>query len=440
LKTSDADRTFCEARANHRRRPSKIVPIIIYSFSLIIALLCCSCSVLGLKSHITKMEQYGSVVIQVSPPPDHIVPTYALAWTPTETGELQSAGFQRLRADGFAAFSLQTNQTYSVGVFTDENGNGKFDVGEPAGIVTNVTANALGDPLAYSKILHISPTRKHNLPLGTVIEIPNTNDTLGMVLEMAVGDVVPLADPRFAMETGSGGLWRPFDFLNQNTMGIYFTEPYDPKRIPVIFVYGIGGSPQDWSYIFEHLDRTRYQLWFYHYPSGLRLSRAAHALAMGLNILHEREGFAACDVVAHSMGGLVAGKAIQDIATMDATNFIPKFISISTPWGGHKAASMGIRYFKKPVPSWIDVAPKSDFLKSIYANRFPLGTQYYLIYGEIPSAPSVEGEDDGVVTVESELDPHIRKRALSISHLPYGHVEILSQPTTVKQILELLEP
>ncbi|WP_156346379.1 hypothetical protein [Verrucomicrobium spinosum] len=43
---------------------------------------------------------------------------------------------------------------------------------------------------------------------------------------------------------GGSGLWRPLGFLSGNTLGLYFTEPYDPGRIPVVFVYGIGGGPR----------------------------------------------------------------------------------------------------------------------------------------------------------------------------------------------------
>ena len=384
------------------------------------------------------MEQYGSVTIQVSPPPDGTAPTYALAWTGAADGNLESAGCQRLRADGLASFSLLTNRTYSVGAFTDENGNGKYDVGEPAGWVTNVCPVALGDPKARGRILKFPLTREHDLPPDTVFEIPNTNASLGMVLEVAVGDVVPLADARFTSEAGSGGLWRPFDFLNQNATGIYFTEPYDPKRMPVVFVYGIGGSPQDWDYIINNFDRTHYQLWFFHYPSGMRLSRVAGALAASLEILKERHGFMECDVVAHSMGGLVSDEAIREAVTEAGADFIPKFVSISTPWGGHKAAALGVRYLKKPVPSWVDVAPDSDFLKSVYASGLPAGTRFDLIYGEIPKAAGVQGKDDGVVTVKSELDLRISKNAASIYHLPYGHVQILNEPDTLKQVENFL--
>jgi len=399
----------------------------------------CSCSLLGLNGHLTKMEQYGSVTIQVTPPPKESAPTYALAWTTLDDGEMETVGYHRLRADGLAYFSLRTNFTYSVGAFTDENGTGRFEDGEPGGCVTNVHPSALNDPAARRKIRHFALTRDHHLPPNLVIDIVDTNNPLGTTVQIAVGDVAQLDDPQFASETGSRGLWRPFDFMCQNVPGIYYTEPYDPKRVPVVFVYGIGGSPQDWSYVMQHFDRTRYQLWFFHYPSGMRLAREAWSLAACLDILKERDGFAQCDVVAHSMGGLVSNEAIQEAVAREGTNFIAKFVSISTPWGGHEAASLGVRYLDKPVPSWKDVAPESDFLKSLYTNPVPSGTAHDLIYGEIPISAGVPGEDDGVVTVKSELDPRICKHATMVNHLPYGHVEILNQPQTTRLVLDFLD-
>src|SRR5262249_4491088 len=163
----------------------------------------------------------------------------------------------------------------------------------------------------------------------TVIAVPKENKELGGELRVALGDVVSLDERRFAADAGGGGLWRPLTFLSNNTMGIYFTEPYDPKRIPVLFVYGIGGSPQDMRYLMEHFDKKRYQCWFLHYPSGMRLGRVARMAATGLNILRRREGFTQCYVVAHSMGGLVAYAAIDDSAKTAGRNLIPKFVTIS---------------------------------------------------------------------------------------------------------------
>ena len=384
------------------------------------------------------MEAHGAIAVQVSPVPS-TAPTYALAWTAANGEKPESAGLQQVGPDGVASFLLRIDRTYAVGAFTDENGNHAYDVGEPADYIRDVRPLSLSDPNVQPRILKLNLQPRHGLPAGTTIAIPKENKELGGELNLALGEVVSLDDKRFATDVGGGGLWRPLDFLSNNRLGIYFTEPYDPRRIPVLLVYGIGGTPQDWRYFSYQFDRKRYQLWFFHYPSGARLGRLSHAMAAGLNLLRQRYGFTQCDVIAHSMGGLVAAAGINEAVRTAGVNFIPKFVSISTPWGGHQAAEAGIRRLKKPVPSWLDVAPNSEFLERMYLSRLPGGTRHLLIYGSKPGGPFwLKGENDRVVTVESETDPRIKNSAARVIHLPYEHVEILSEQKTLAETLRFL--
>lgn len=330
-----------------------------------------ACSIIGLRKHVETMESRGGITVRVTPSPKGPAPTYALAWRMENGTRKDSAGFQPVRADGLASFNLRMDNLYRVGAFTDENRNGAYDAGEPLDYLKDVKPVPLGDPLAKPKIWLLSLRRDHGLPAGTTIQIPKENKELGGKTNLALGDVASLSEKRFAPDAGGSGLWRPLDFLTANTLGIYFTGPYDPKRIPILFVYGIGGSPQDWLYFIDHFDRKHYQLWFYHYPSGLRLDRVSGVMAAGLRTLKQRHGFSKCYVVAHSMGGLVSRTAITSAVADEGVNFIPKFVSISTPWGGHEAAESGVRYLKKPVPSWLDMLPGSDFLLKMYATPLP---------------------------------------------------------------------
>lgn len=398
-----------------------------------------SCSILGLHQEVTDMERVGGVTLQVTPPPRGKAPTYALAWRVEDGKPKDSAGLQQIGPDGIASFNLRLDSTYNIGACTDENGNGAYDAGEPAAMQTGVRPVPLSDPDARPKIWKLTLARGDRFPPGTVIRVPEENKALGGKTNLALGEVVSPDEKRFAEDAGGGGLWRPLDFLSGNSPGIYFTEPYDPRRIPVVLVYGIGGSPQDWRYLIDHLDRKRHQLWFYHYPSGMRLNRAAGALASGLRVLRERYRFAQCDVVAHSMGGLVARAAISQAVAAEGVNFIPRFVTISTPWGGHKAAEHGVRHLRKPVPSWLDVNTNSPFLLGLYATPLPRGTTHDLIYGSIEGGPFwIKEKNDGVVTVDSETDPRIAKSAASTKYFPREHVEILNRPETAAYVDGLL--
>jgi pimeloyl-ACP methyl ester carboxylesterase len=401
-------------------------------------LLFSACTIVGLKQHLENMEAFGVVTVRVSPPPDGSKPTYALAWIEKQS-QLRSAGLQRIGADGVASFILRIDRTYYIGAFTDLNGNQSYDVGEPGDYIPGVTPVSLGESADKVKVLELTLHSGHNLPPGTTIAIPEEDKELGRQLDLALGEIASFDDPQFTTDAGGSGLWRPLDFLSHNQPGIYFMEPYDPNRIPVLLVYGIGGTPQDMRYLAEHFDRKRYQVWLFHYPSGMRLDRVSRSMATGLLILKERYGFLRCDVVAHSMGGLVARSAINQAVQIAGVNYIPRFVSISTPWGGHSAASAGIRRLRKPVPSWIDVAPESDFLKKIYATPLAPGTLHLLIYGSKEGGPFwLKGANDGVVTVESETDPRIKKNAAKVVYLPFGHVDILEQEKTLAETLKFI--
>lgn len=417
----------------------KIHPIVFRVIPILCMSLLASCSILGLRKQVDTLESYGAVSLLVSPRPTSAAPTYALAWTMKDGKPDESAGFQRVGADGLASMGLRMDNVYRVGAFTDENGNNAYDPGEPIGIVKDVRPSALSVANAKAATFKIQRKRNHSLPPGTVVNLPKPSKKLGAKIGVSLGEVVSIEEKRFASDAGGSGLWKPVNFLTENTLGIYLTEPFDPNRIPLVLVYGIGGSPQEWRYLVKNLDRKRYQVWFYHYPSGMRLERVARALATGLKMLKQQHGFAYCNVVAHSMGGLVSGAAIHDVTKVEGSDFVRHFVTISTPWGGHAAAKLGIRFLKKPVPSWLDVAPGSDFLKRLHTEPFPAGMRFDMIYGSIEDGPFyLKGENDGVVTVASETDPHITKRASSITHYPYGHVDILNKPDTLAKLHAIL--
>ena len=56
--------------------------------------------------------------------------------------------------------------------------------------------------------------------------------------------------------------------------GLYFLQPYDPDRIPVVFVHGLISTPFDWVKTINGLQadpeiRKRYQFWVFAYPTGI---------------------------------------------------------------------------------------------------------------------------------------------------------------------------
>jgi pimeloyl-ACP methyl ester carboxylesterase len=177
----------------------------------------------------------------------------------------------------------------------------------------------------------------------------------------------------------------------------------------------------------EKIDRSRYQPWFYVYPSGMRLAKAAEALDGGVKQLHERYGFHRLHVVAHSMGGLVSREFILRNAIIGGNRYIDTFITFSSPWDGHEAAAMGVKYAPQVVPSWRDMKHGSDFLQHLYDRRLKGRVKHHLFYSHRASrSPILPAENDGTVSVASQTRPEARADAVEVRGFDEDHISILS--------------
>ena len=96
------------------------------------------------------------------------------------------------------------------------------------------------------------------------------------------------------------------------TTGLYMLQPYDPDRIPVIFVHGLISTARMWRNVINELGtdpklRGRYQCWVFAYPTGNPPAYSAMRLREELDKLHQLHPDAKPYVlVGHSMGGLLS--------------------------------------------------------------------------------------------------------------------------------------
>ena len=97
--------------------------------------------------------------------------------------------------------------------------------------------------------------------------------------------------------------------------GLYAMSPYDPDKIPVIFVHGLMSSPQTWIQMINTLSsdpeiRGNYQFWFYTYSSGNPVLVSAGKMREAVDAVWKQYGkdrnFNRMVIVGHSMGGLLA--------------------------------------------------------------------------------------------------------------------------------------
>jgi pimeloyl-ACP methyl ester carboxylesterase len=145
-------------------------------------------------------------------------------------------------------------------------------------------------------------------------------------VELACDRTTPLAalmaGRRLAMLEWTGLFDSRFNQQGLDT-ALYMSRPYEPGKIPVIFVHGLVSSPRAWVKTINELENTpliesRYQFWVFLYPTGLPIPASARRLRESLervrNVVDPLHSDAALDrtvLVGHSMGGVLSKMMAQ---------------------------------------------------------------------------------------------------------------------------------
>jgi triacylglycerol esterase/lipase EstA (alpha/beta hydrolase family) len=94
--------------------------------------------------------------------------------------------------------------------------------------------------------------------------------------------------------------------------GLYFLQPYDPDRIPIVFVHGLLSTPFNWIKTINGLQadpeiRKRYQFWVFGYPTGNPILYSALRLRKELaKVDRLYPNHRPYVLVGHSMGGIIS--------------------------------------------------------------------------------------------------------------------------------------
>lgn len=100
--------------------------------------------------------------------------------------------------------------------------------------------------------------------------------------------------------------------------GLYMVDPYQPGKIPVVFVHGLLSSPATWMEALNELSqdqnlRERYQFWLYMYPTsgsillnGTDLRENLYKAIAQVDPKGEDQALKHMVLVGHSMGGLLS--------------------------------------------------------------------------------------------------------------------------------------
>src|SRR5260221_5685016 len=106
--------------------------------------------------------------------------------------------------------------------------------------------------------------------------------------------------------------------------GIYLIHPYDPNKIPILFIHGLLSSPISWQNLTNDLCSDpkileHYQPWFFLYPTGQPILESAAQLRedlLTIQRLFDPSGQAIAShhvvIIAHSISGLLGHTLVSD--------------------------------------------------------------------------------------------------------------------------------
>ena len=117
--------------------------------------------------------------------------------------------------------------------------------------------------------------------------------------------------------------WNPIEeYIRPETdpslAGVRMLEPYQPEKIPVLFVHGLFSDPQTYLEMANQIRaqadlHAAYQIWVYRYPTGGNFFLSAAQLRTQLAALlaqcraqHQNNNLDRMVIIGHSLGGLIA--------------------------------------------------------------------------------------------------------------------------------------
>ena len=337
----------------------------------------------------------------------------------------------QVASDSYMAFLPPGN--YDLYVFADLDGDGDFDSEELVGRASAVIAagHPRNDAIVQGPAIVID--REH--PQEAAFRVNEKVRPTSYVY-------TSLDDEFFDTAYGTTGLFNPASFI-AHTQGFLFSlEKYDDAKTTVLFIHGISGTPRDWKFIAEGLDRSRFQPFFFYYPSGLPLDKLGTLLSQIISTIDRHSITSRRKIVlaAHSMGGLVALSAINKLAADGFPASLKLYCSFSTPYAGDEEARRGVETAPLVVPVWRDIAARSEFLQDLVKNPFPKQLPFYLYFSYKDTSRFKLGEtSDGAVTLRSQLVPSLQSAARGVLGFNETHMGILNSEAARESFLRLLD-
>ncbi len=315
---------------------------------------------------------------------------------------------------------------YMIGLLLDYNNDDLFEANELVGSFNQLNPIILNEGDVRTRIdIHQHLDINMDSPFPDQLKIRYNFDS--HIYLAANGQVRKIYDAVFSRENARVGYWSPTNFMESFGANFYMEEPFDPTRIPVIFVHGSNGTPQDWVYFRLRLDK-RFQPVYFYYPSGLRLTLVARLLHEKLIDFTEQHNIRNLCLVAHSMGGLITQEMLTSYGMDIYPDLVGLYVTLATPWSGFESADTAVATSPKKLPFWIDIASRSMFIKKLMNKPLPDKIDHYLFFGR-----------DDQVSRGRALDERAFKNVKGAYAFDVNHSTILSDRRVFRQYQSLLE-
>ena len=402
----------------HRRCASVLVTAALLALA--------GCRLHEVKEQVQRIDSAGMIAGRVITQPDAAQATIVTVFHKQSDTALELYRALPTTEKGTFALNVAAGDYY-VAAFVDRNGDGRHQQDEPGAFYGAPTTVSVAPQDRATISIHVDADSRPTLEGMTVDTTP--------AIAVTSGTVAKLDDARFDPANYSVGLWRPLDFLANPGGGLYMLGEYQPDRVPVIFVHGMGDGPRRWQPAVDSLDRNRFQPWVLYYPTGLRLEAVSNYFSGAVHELRRRYGFAQFAVVAHSMGGLVTRSFVQRLHAHfpDDEKALRIVITVNSPQGGMASATTGVEYSPIVIPSWQDVAAGSEFLKALDARGWPKDVPYHLVF-------SYDGEKngDGTVALASQIPVALQSDAMRLYGFEDTHTSTLADERFLSLMNRLL--
>ena len=323
----------------------------------------------------------------------------------------------------FAFEDLNHNQIYEKNEFV-----GQLDNPRMVSIIAGQVIGKLDFEITKNKVRTFSST------IAMKVTSPNPQ----RLVSLEQGGTVNLDHDFFSDEFGTMGLWNVSTFIATLGINIYALTPFDKSKIPILFIHGSGGTPKDWKFFADKINTEKYQIWFFYYPTGLRLQTLSDLLNEKLSALHNKIQFNELIITAHSLGGLITKKFIDRYDLNRPPYHLKLFITLATPWGGvDSAKNVPEKGLLQIPPSWRDLAPGSKFIKDLYEKKLSPHIPFYLFFGY--QGNLAKGSGDGSIEMRSLLDHRAQEEAIKCFGFNETHTSILTSEEVVRKYQVILQ-